>query len=67
MPGIERRAIDILVDVLILRLRDAGLAADLASDVTVALRAGGYGIFPIADQGGVRAPELKRPRVRGHT
>lgn len=51
----QRRAADILVDVLVLRLRDADLAADLASDVMVALRAGGYGIFPIADQGGVRA------------
>ena len=52
--NIERRPADILVDVLMLRLQDADLAADLASDVTVALRAGGYGIFPIADQGGVR-------------
>jgi hypothetical protein len=51
----QRRAADILVDVLVLRLRDADLAADLVSDVMVALRAGGYGIFPIADQGGVRA------------
>jgi hypothetical protein len=50
----ERRAIDILVDVLMLRLQDTDLVADLASDVTVALRSGGYGIFPIADQGGVR-------------
>jgi hypothetical protein len=32
-------------------VQDEDLAVDLASEVTVALRAGGYGIFPIAELG----------------
>jgi hypothetical protein len=47
---IGRRPAVILEDVLRVRLQDEDLAADLASDVTTALRAAGLGIFRIADQ-----------------
>jgi hypothetical protein len=51
----ERHAIDIIVAVIDLRLQNLDLAADIASDVTVALRAGGYGVLPIEEErGGLR-------------